>query len=293
MKFLNLIVLLSLFSLCYSTSLLFWNLRTFGKGRATEDHGIQMSEITNPYDILLFAEVKDANCDPIHSSCSIKDFFGKHFPDYQLYLSPPLYYDTPFKKSGSEEYAILVRKHISVQKMIEFSDNESVFIRRPFGIELTNGFKILLFHSHPNSEIELVSLSKVFQQFRNQKIILMGDLNTGCHYVGFDKLNRFDISKDYDWMIPENVFTNAEQTCPYDRVITTKDISHLCHQGYVLNHSHEAKRIDSDHYPIGIECNWMDHKMMSIGKRSIWKEKWLEFSILLFLILCIPFLVLF
>ena len=235
-------------------NLLFWNLRTFGKGRATEEHGKQMAQITQNYDILLFAEIKDSECSQV-VDCPLRKFFETHFPSYQLFLSPPLYYDTPFKKSGSEQYAILVKKTISSIHMIEYPDHETIFIRRPFGIELSDQVKVLLFHSHPNSEKELLSLSNVFRFFGNQKTILMGDLNTGCHYVGFEKLNDFDIRKDFDWLISETIFTNYEQTCPYDRILATKDISHFCKDGYVLNQSQEAKRIDSDHYPIGIQCN--------------------------------------
>lgn len=276
----------------FSSSILFWNLRTFGKGRATETHGKELASITHPYDIILFAEVKDADCG-LNLSCPIKQFFEKFFPDHHLYLTPSLYYDTPFKKSGSEQYAILTRKNISVHQMIEYEDQESTFIRRPFGIQLSNGIKILVFHSHPNSEIELVSLSKVFRFFGNQKTILLGDLNTGCHYVGFDRLNEYDIRKDYDWLVPETTLTNAEQTCPYDRILATKDISHSCYQGFVLNQNREAKRIDSDHYPIGIQCNLISSTTLSSPK-NIWTKKLIfDFIVLLFLVACLPFLVYF
>jgi hypothetical protein len=250
------VFLLILIWLTYSLplNLLFWNLRTFGKGRATENHGKELADITQNYDIILFAEIKDAECSK-DVNCPIKKFFEKHFPSYQLYLSPPLYYDTPFKKSGSEQYAILVKKTISSIHMIEYPDKETIFIRRPFGIEISDKVKILLFHSHPNSEKELLTLSEVFRFFGNRKTILLGDLNTGCHYVGFERLNEFDIGKDFDWLISENIFTNYEQTCPYDRILATKDISHSCKDGFVLNQSNEAKRIDSDHYPIGIHCD--------------------------------------
>ena len=272
------------------TRLLFWNLRTFGKGRATEAHGIELASIVSSYDILLFAEIKDSDCES-NQFCSIKEFFEKFLPNYHLYLSPSLYYDTPFKKSGSEQYAILTKKNISVQT-IEYQDHESTFIRRPFGIQLTNGVKVLVFHSHPNSETELVSLSKVFRYFGNQKTILLGDLNTGCHYVSFDTLDQNDIRKDYDWLIPETTLTNADQTCPYDRILSTKDISHSCQQGYVLNQNKEAKRIDSDHYPIGIECNLFPKSIrMNNPNKNIWNKRLIfDCFVLLFLIICLPFL---
>jgi hypothetical protein len=237
---------------------MFWNLRTFGEHRASDEVGKQLYQIASPFDILLFAEVRDSDCST-HSTCPIKTFFEKYFSDYQVFLSPSLHYCTN-THSGSEEYAMLVRRTVSFEhvSIVSYDDKDCLFIRRPFGLEwVKDGMKyhLLLFHSNPNNQKELVKLSDVFHQFNDQRTLLMGDLNTGCHYVSFEKLNDYDIRKNYDWLLSENSFTNVEQSCPYDRIISTKDISCRLYHPRVLNQNQEAKRIQSDHYPITIELD--------------------------------------
>jgi hypothetical protein len=231
---------------------LFWNLRTFGKNRANSQNGAQLYEITSSHDILLFAEIKDSDCST-HTECPLRTFFETHFPEFDLYLSPSLHY-CDHQHSGSEEYAMLVRKSFFSQiSMIHYQDPECLFIRPPYGLKIDNDFNIFVFHSNPNNERELVSLSQVFEQFGNKKTLLMGDLNTGCHYVPFSKLREFEIGRNYSWLLSESEFSNLEKTCPYDRIVSTTDIvDHLIH-GQVLNQGQEAGRIQSDHYPISIE----------------------------------------
>jgi hypothetical protein len=236
--------------------IMFWNLRTFGEHRATDEVGEQLRQIASPYDILLFAEVRDSDCNT-HPTCPLGKFFETHFPEYKLYLSPSLHYCSD-SHSGSEEYAILVRRSLSFDNvsMVHYEDRDCIFIRRPYGLKVIKDkidYHLLLFHSNPNNEKELVALSDVFHQFGDQRILLLGDLNTGCHYVSFETLDGFDIRKNYNWLLSETSFTNVEQTCPYDRVIATKDISCKLQGQRVLNMNNEAHRINSDHYPIAVE----------------------------------------
>jgi hypothetical protein len=232
----------------------------------------------------------------------LKTFFENHFPDYHLYLSPSLHYCRK-NKLGSEEYAILVKKNLNLSvDFIHYNDSNCEFIRRPYGIQLNHFWRVLLFHSNPNNENELVSLSKVFEQFGNQKTLLMGDLNTGCHYVSFDKLNEFPIGKNYKWLLSEHLYTNLEKSCPYDRIITTPDINKLCRNAKVLNENQEAERIKSDHYPISVECDFNDQhyyaKMLEkskpiekvIGKTGFYKF-WMDMFLLCFLLSLFPYLI--
>lgn len=236
--------------------IMFWNLRTFGEHRATDEIGKELSQISSPYDILLFAEIRDSDCDH-HPGCPLFNFFENHFPEYQIFLSPTLHYCSDVH-SGSEEYAILVRRSLLLENisMIHYEDKDCIFIRRPYGLKMTKNqidYHILLFHSNPNNQKELVSLSDVFHQFGDQRTVLLGDLNTGCHYVSFETLDSYDIRKNYDWILSETSFTNVEQTCPYDRIISTRDISSYLQNQKVLNTNNEAHRIKSDHYPIAVE----------------------------------------
>lgn len=236
--------------------IMFWNLRTFGEHRATNEIGEQLRQISSPYDILLFAEVRDSDCNT-HPSCPLSKFFETYFPEYQIFLSPSLHYCSD-SHSGSEEYAMLVRRSLSFDNisMIHYEDKDCIFIRRPYGLKMTKNhmdYHFLLFHSNPNNERELVSLSSVFHQFGDQRILLLGDLNTGCHYVSFETLDSYEIRKNYSWILSENMFTNVEQTCPYDRIISTNDISSHLQNQKVLNENNEAHRIKSDHYPIAVE----------------------------------------
>lgn len=252
------IFFLSMLHLVLSVRLMFWNLRTFGEHRATDEIGQQLYQISSPHDILLFAEIRDSDCS-IHPDCPMKQFFNKHFPDYQVFLSPSLHYCTKIH-SGSEEYAMLVRKINTFDdiSMIEYIDKDCLFIRRPYGLRIVKDdvpYSVVLFHSNPNNQKELIALSSVFQQFGDQRILLMGDLNTGCHYVSFESLDPYDIRRNYDWILDGQSYTNVEKTCPYDRIISTKDITCLLSHPMVLNQNNEANRIRSDHYPIEIELN--------------------------------------
>jgi hypothetical protein len=236
--------------------IMFWNLRTFGEHRASDEIGRQLYQISSEYDILLFAEIRDSDCNT-HPTCPLSKFFEKYFPEYQLFLSPSLHYCSN-THSGSEEYAMLVRRSISFDNisMIHYEDKDCIFIRRPYGLKISKNqmdYHLLLFHSNPNNQKELVSLSNVFHQLGDQRILLLGDLNTGCHYVSFETLNAYEIRKNYDWLLSEKSFTNVEQTCPYDRIISTKDISSHLRNQKVLNENNEAHRINSDHYPISVE----------------------------------------
>jgi hypothetical protein len=251
------ILFLLLLQQTLSIQILFWNLRTFGKNRASDEIGEQLYQITSNYDILLFAEIRDSDCTK-NPSCRIHTFFQKYFHEYQLFLSPSLHY-CDHTNSGSEEYAILVRRSeiLGTPTMIEYHDRNCDFIRKPYGIRIENEkltINLLLFHSNPNNQKELINLSNVFKQFNDHKTLLLGDLNTGCHYVSFQELDKYEIRKNYDWILEDHTFTNLEKTCPYDRIIATKDISssHLRDQR-VLNKNREAERIKSDHYPISVE----------------------------------------
>jgi hypothetical protein len=73
------------------SKLLFWNLRTFGEHRASEEIGNQLSLITDSNVILLFAEIRDSDCST-NLECPLRKFFEHHFPSHQLYLSPSLHY---------------------------------------------------------------------------------------------------------------------------------------------------------------------------------------------------------
>lgn len=241
-----------------SIQVLFWNLRTFGEHRATDQIGQQLHQIGSPFDILLFAEVRDSDCNK-NPSCPLSKFFQKYFQEYQLFLSPSLHYCSD-DHSGSEEYAILVRRNIGLDNisMIHYEDKDCVFIRRPYGLKITKkqfNYNILLFHSNPNNQKELVTLTDVFHQFGNQQTFLMGDLNTGCHYISFDTLRNYEIGNEYNWLLSEKSFTNVEQTCPYDRILSTRDISYRLRNPRVLNLNNEAGRINSDHYPIAVEMD--------------------------------------
>jgi hypothetical protein len=238
-----------------SIQMMFWNLRTFGEHRATDPIGQQLYQIGSAFDILLFAEVRDSDCNQ-HTTCPLSKFFEKYFPEYQVFLSPSLHYCSN-THSGSEEYAMLVKRNLDFNiSMIHYQDKDCLFIRRPYGLNLKmnhTDYNLLLFHSNPNNQKELVALSDVFHQFGNQRTFLMGDLNTGCHYVSFDTLRGFEIGKEYDWLLSERSFTNVEQSCPYDRIVSTRDISGRLRNQRVLNQNNEAGRINSDHYPIAVE----------------------------------------
>jgi hypothetical protein len=243
-------LLFVLFSCVSGLEVLFWNLRTFGIHRASSANGQQLYAIANTSDIIFFAEVKDSDCNldnPI--TCPLKTFFQSYFPDHSIILSPPLHYCDE-KHSGSEIYAILIRKDLKYQ-MVSYPDSECLFIRRPYGIKIEDK-TYLTFHSNPGNEKELVFLDKVFQYFDNQNTLIIGDFNTGCHYVQFKTLENFPIGNNYVWKLAENAFTNLERSCPYDRIVTTLDFSDNVYNARVLNHNKEAERIKSDHYPIAV-----------------------------------------
>jgi hypothetical protein len=234
-----------------SISLLFWNLRTFGIHRASREHGEELAKIGSPFDILLFAEVKDSVCSGIH--CPLHTYFESYFPDHKVYITNPLHY-CDHHHPGSEEYAILL-KNMTFEP-VEYIDTECLFIRPPHGVKVRFGeedYFILVFHSHPGNKKELIALQKVFEQFGNKNILLMGDLNTGCHYVSFEELKKYGIGVDYGWKLDPNMNTNFERTCPYDRMVSTKDIYPRLHNERVMNKNEEAERIRSDHYPIAVE----------------------------------------
>lgn len=232
-------------------SLLFWNLRTFGVHRASAEHGQELSKIASSFDILLFAEVKDSECSGIH--CPLQTFFQTYFPEHHVLLSPPLHYCN-HQNAGSEEYAILIKSN--QYEFVHYEDKDCLFIRPPYGIRIHEGgqdYVILLFHSNPGNKNELIALEKVFKQFGNQNILLMGDLNTGCRYVSFDELNHYSIGQNYKWKLDQHVFTNFEKSCPYDRIVSTNDVYDHLDNGRVLNLYREAERIGSDHYPIAVD----------------------------------------
>ena len=235
-----------------SVNVLFWNLRTFGLHRASANNGIQLSQITSGYDILMFAEIKDANCTG-EIMCPLKMFFRTYFPEYNLYLSPPLHY-CDGRHSGAEEYAILIKNTIPYEPL-HYEDTECLFIRPPHGIRIKESQELVLlvFHSNPGNKRELVALEKVFDSFGQDHIVLMGDLNTGCKYVSFEELSSYGIGQKFHWKLSKDIYTNLEKSCPYDRIVSTKDMERHVNNAKVLNNDAEAERIQSDHYPIQCE----------------------------------------
>jgi hypothetical protein len=251
MKLSNWIVFLTLVCYVSSLSILFWNLRTFGVHRASHEHGIELSKIASSFDIILFAEIKDAECAKERPfMCPMKSFFTKYLPEHQIYLSPPLHYCDQ-SAAGSEQYGILL-KHIPYEP-IHYEDKECLFIRPPYGVRIHyegQTLVILVFHSHPGSKEELIGLEKVFAYFGNENVLMLGDLNTGCHYITFQELERYPIGSNYTWVLGKNDFTNLEKSCPYDRIVSTQDPSFRVKSAQVLKQYREAERIGSDHYPI-------------------------------------------
>ncbi len=59
----------------------------------------------------------------------------------------------------------------------------------------------------------------LFQKWNNDNILIMGDLNADCRYVGKEKLKNLKLKDEYyHWLIPDTADTTVSATdCAYDR----------------------------------------------------------------------------
>lgn len=245
------LVVLNILVYCNAIDVLFWNLRTFGTGRATPEIGKQLHDIVTSSDIIMFAELKDAEC-YTGNKCFLKDYFNTYLPDFTFIMSPPLHYCNGYI-NGAEEYGFLVKSSLNIStQLLFYPDNECLFIRTPYALYVNSSFIIVVFHSMPGNANELEHLGDVITYFSNvtKNVILLGDLNTGCKYTSFVTLDKYPIRMSYDWLLRDDDFTNIHLNCPYDRIISTKELSSSVFGSRVLKEANEASRIGSDHYPI-------------------------------------------
>jgi hypothetical protein len=54
----------------------------------------------------------------------------------------------------------------------------------------------------------------------------------------------------------------------------------------------EAKRIESDHYPISIECNLFPTRVKIMNQKSNWIQKhlWLQYGLTFIMFISLPYL---
>jgi endonuclease/exonuclease/phosphatase family metal-dependent hydrolase len=231
------------------TQILSWNLKDFGITKLND--GTKMKAIQHilfGYDIILLSELEQSECD-INEECPMKLYFRETFSDYHFIMSPSL--GRGIDNRGKEQYGFLIHKKFTFNSdnMGSYEDMNQVFARKPYYIFIKElGLYFANVHITASSSIEtrneVIELFNFFQSIPGQ-IVLMGDLNLCNPSVVDGEMVRQHLV----WLLGDQVMTNMNQGCAYDRIISKDENPKFQNAGVIVD-SRIADLQLSDHYPI-------------------------------------------
>ncbi len=259
-----------------------WNIENFGKTKATDPDRMRIiAGILKDYDIIAVQEISnvkemaDPGCPrneddcPGHANCNlIRNALEQYLNqengrDYSFVFSPQvkderyLYIYNPDKiKLISAE---LVNDSTDSLPICDSSpDNTGKMVRQPFKAYFrADSFDFILLTAHTSPSInvqELEGLESFYRQTESggePDIIVLGDLNADCGYLGPSDNISFR-GPEYVWVVSDTADTTVSATdCAYDRIIFTNSTS----EDYAGNwgiYTNVPKNV-SDHYLIWAE----------------------------------------
>jgi deoxyribonuclease-1 len=220
--------------------------------------------VIRSYDIVAVQEISDISG---HTPTRLLEAINVVDDDYGMSISPRSG-QQPDDASRAEQYGFYYRRDL-YELMGEQLYNDfqhDYFSREPWiarfrHIETGVTFLLITIHTVPTETVaEINSLHQVVMSISSlwpeeQNIVLLGDMNAGCHYATPEQLEQTSMAApNYFWVVPHTADTNlAASVCAYDRIILSNYF-----QNFYTGHWGVSYSIDksvSDHWPVWFELD--------------------------------------
>ncbi|XP_078666391.1 deoxyribonuclease-1-like [Branchiostoma floridae x Branchiostoma belcheri] len=261
---------LALSGACTALKIGAFNIQTFGRTKMSKPEVVEvLLQIAERYDILLIQEIRDSTFTAIYSF--LDQLNARPGNDYSMVLS-----DRLGRTSYMEQYAFLWRtdRDLVLAGDYHYSDPEDIFAREPYIVRFMSGntvaddFVLVPLHAVPDDAVvENNALYTVYQDVVSrwgvQNVIILGDLNADCSYVGTNDWSSIRIWTEsrFDWLIGNEADTTVKSThCAYDRlVVAGSELQATVLRSGVFNFKAEYSLTQSeaeavsDHWPVEMD----------------------------------------
>jgi hypothetical protein len=225
-----------------------WNVQVFGRTKAAKPLLYDaIVDVIDDYDIIAIQEIRDKQGEVIVKL--------KQIPHMNVKESARL-----GRSISKEQYVFMYSDRVYGGRTKQFPDYKDAFERPPFMMEFkidNYRFVAIVVHIKPDdAEQEIKALFDVVvpfaeNEFKENDIIIMGDLNMDCLYF-----SNFDIVPDDVVMLIDNDAdtTTTKTDCAYDRIILSEENENFIASGIDMMED-EVKFYElfegvSDHYPV-------------------------------------------
>ncbi|KAK3093365.1 hypothetical protein FSP39_014584 [Pinctada imbricata] len=195
-------------------------------------------KIVRRYDIILIQEIRDSKGKAIDKLVDLVNSQASPF-QYDYVISERL-----GRTTSKEQYAFLYRTNSGISVISTHTHNDGdeasgtdLFEREPFMVHFKvtsteiRSFVLVGIHTKPEKAVDEINhLVGVFSdaqaQFNTPNVMIMGDLNADCTYVGKRAWEKMPIRHDPEvhWLVGDEVDTTVSNTdCAYDRVLVMGD----------------------------------------------------------------------
>lgn len=250
-----------------------YNLKNFGTTKAENTFVMNhLVQVLARYDIALLQEIRNKDQLAIFQlKEALEAYTGTR---YSIIISEPI-----GRSSYKEQYAYLFNpSKVELLDFYVYEDGaepfEDTFSREPFIAHFKDKasktrFATIGAHIAPSFVAqELDEMIKVYQdinkKWRQNEVILMGDLNADCRYLDESEENNLLLHQDprFEWQINRGVDSTTELNtfCAYDRIITTGKLGQavvasqtgIYNLMEIFNLDEATANSISDHFPIEI-----------------------------------------
>eukprot|EP00058_Branchiostoma_floridae_P020105 XP_002605595.1 hypothetical protein BRAFLDRAFT_94294 [Branchiostoma floridae] len=250
---------LALSGACSALKIGAFNVQTFGRTKMSKPDVVEiLLQIAERYDILLIQEIRDSTFTAIYSF--LDQLNARRGNDYSMVLS-----DRLGRSTYMEQYAFLWRndRDLVLAGDYHYEDPEDIFAREPYivrfmsGNTVTDDFVLIPMHAVPSDAVaENNELFTVYQDVVSrwgvQNVIIMGDLNADCSYVGASDWSSIRIWTDnrFEWLIGNEADTTVKSThCAYDPLVVAGSQLQASVVSYsVFDYKSEYRLTQSENY---------------------------------------------
>ncbi|XP_078577209.1 deoxyribonuclease-1-like [Branchiostoma floridae x Branchiostoma japonicum] len=263
--------ILALSGACSALKIGAFNVQTFGRSKMSKPEVVDiLLQIAERYDILLIQEIRDNTFTAIYSF--LDQLNARSGNDYSMLLSERLGRSSYYM----EQYAILYRNDRELTPVgdYHYGDPGDIFHREPYVIRFLSGttsvqdFVLVPLHADPeDAVVENNQLYNVYQdaldRWGDEDILIFGDLNADCSYVGSSDWPGIRIWTDnrFQWLIGNEADTTVKSThCAYDRLVVAGSQLQASVRSYGVFDYKSAYRLTqteaeavSDHWPVEMD----------------------------------------
>lgn len=249
-----------------------FNIQKFGKSKIRKPKVVDtLVTLFLKYDIIAVQEILHKKGD---TPKRFLDSLNRHYKaSFDMLISESSGLQTNDIPS-QEQYGFYFKKD-KIEKLdqgVLYPDEQNDFFQRePYMAHFKSkkgsfDFVLITIHTAPdlkkNSQKTIDEVSALAEVIKWAKkhyptekdFIVVGDFNADCDYLNETELEKLEIKKNYNWLIPDSEKTNLAKgkACTYDRIVITND----CTANYTgkcgVDRCFKSKKV-SDHWPVWAE----------------------------------------